>query len=869
MSEPGGPAAAGPPSLGALIEQVQRATDDNAEGRPTRARRRLRPALRALDAMPSTPEVARWRGRALTELAKCDFETRGGSRPILERLDAMLAEQDSVGGGWPGLGPAVAGLRGLLALRAGRQDDALRELDIAIAGSDEADPLDACRSLLNRGVLHMERGNLTAARGDLADCARRARQAGFVRLVFKAEHNLGYLSFVAGRMPEALALMEDAAAILPGPPRPTAIQDRARVLLEAGLVGVADTTLAEAAALFAEQHLPHDVAECELGRAECAMLRGDLVAARELALAAGQRFRRRGDDAWVIRSSLLALQADAEACAAAPDDDARVRARWASLSRSAGKLERLCLSTGRTIWASAAAYVRIESDLARGALRDPAVVLEALGPVRSSDPIAVRLHGRRIRAMLARAAGDRERAGRYVRAGQRDLGLHRARFGSLDLRTAGAVHGTGLADLDVSLALASGRPSAVLDAAERVRSVIGGTPRVNPPSDPVSAALLEELRELIDQNRGTRQHTPGDPRVARVEREAQRLKHEILARSWHESGRAGGDRAGRSVEVRRVLRDRPGGVVLDVLEHRGELLAVEVGDDHTALHHLGETASIAELVRRVHADLEVTANPLVPPDLRGVALNSLKHGMSALEARLVPALGAQGELVVVATGWLGVLPWSMLPSRIGRPTVVAPSVHHWMTYAGSASAIPSRVIAAAGPGLRHAEAEAEEIGRLWPGGEVVVGQEATVSRMIGLLGAPGIVHLAAHGRHEPDNPLFSSVRMADGPLFAHELDSGGGSPELVLLSSCEVGRASIRAGGEALGLASVLLRTGVGCVVAAVAPLPDATALRVMTRTHALLRSGVPVAQAVATATAEDAAETGVVAPLVCFGAPL
>ena len=116
----------------------------------------------------------------------------------------------------------------------------------------------------------------------------------------------------------------------------------------------------------------------------------------------------------------------------------------------------MCVSTGRTIWATAAAYVRIESDLARGVRStSPAAVLEALGPVRSSDPVAVRLHGRRIRAMLALEAGDRSRAGRYVRAGQRDLALHRSRFGSLDLRTAGAVHGMGLADLDVSLALAT------------------------------------------------------------------------------------------------------------------------------------------------------------------------------------------------------------------------------------------------------------------------------------------------------------------------------------------------------------------------------------------------------------------------------
>src|SRR5699024_2172704 len=122
---------------------------------------------------------------------------------------------------------------------------------------------------------------------------------------------------------------------------------------------------------------------------------------------------------------------------------------------------------------------------------------------------------------------------------------------------------------------------------------------------------------------------------------------------------------------------------------------------------------------------------------------------------------------------------------------------------------------------------------------------------IRLLASPGIVHLAAHGRHEPDNPLFSSVRLADGPLFAHELDAGEGAPQLVVLSCCEVGRSSVRPGGEALGLASVLLRAGVGCVVAAIAPLSDETALRVMTEQHGLLREGHPVAYALAQATAE------------------
>jgi tetratricopeptide (TPR) repeat protein len=869
MSPSRGPAAAGPSGLDAVVSAVGLAEADNGEARPERARRRLLAALEALDAIdPGNGEAAvvRVRARALTELAKSEAETGTRSRTAAERLDELVAS--GAGQVWPGLQPAIDGTRGLAALRAGRHDQALELLTAAIDAIDVADPVDGCRALLNRGVLHMERRALGPARADLAECARLSRQGGFERLLFKAEHNLGYLHFHAGHLPEALAQMEAAERSLPGPPRPTALRDRSDVLLEAGLVGVADSTLAEAAKMFAARRLARDVAECELGRAECALLRGDLAAARSFASSARRRFRRRGDEPWVVRATLLSLLADAASFAASPSDG-RTRSAWGALSRRAAVLEELCLATGRRVWQVSASYVRIEADLARGAVRDPATLLEELGPVRTDDPLAVRLHGRRVRAMLATAAGERGRAARYVRGGQRDLENHRARFGSLDLRTAGAVHGTALADLDMQLARDTARPAAVLEATERVRSVIGGSPRVKPPSDPETAELLWDLRQLIDSGRTAPALPASDPVRIRHMREAARLKHEILARSWHERGSARDERVTRSADVRRTVAERPGSVLLDVLEHRGELLAVRVDDSNLELQHLGAAADVAEQVRRVHADLAVLSNPLVPADLQGVARRSLETGLARIEARLASAMHAPGELVVVAGGWLGVLPWSLLPSRVGLPTVVAPSVHHWMTYSGTSGGRPVRVSAAAGPGLRHAEAEVKEIGRLWPGGDVVVGEDATVARMIELLASPGVVHLAAHGRHEPDNPLFSSVRLADGPLFAHELDMGGTVPDLVLLSSCEVGRASIRAGGEALGLASVLLRTGVGCVVAALAPLPDETALRVMTRTHALLRDEVPIAQAVAMAAEEERDQTGMLVPLVCLGAPV
>jgi CHAT domain-containing protein len=133
------------------------------------------------------------------------------------------------------------------------------------------------------------------------------------------------------------------------------------------------------------------------------------------------------------------------------------------------------------------------------------------------------------------------------------------------------------------------------------------------------------------------------------------------------------------------------------------------------------------------------------------------------------------------------------------------------------------------------------------------------------MGAASILHVAAHGVHQPENPLFSSVRMADGPVFAHELDRSHRAPEHVVLSACEVGLATIRPGDEALGLASVLLQLGTRSVVAGVARVGDEVAEQAMAGYHARLAKGADSAAALADALAD--VDTDVVPPFVNFGA--
>jgi CHAT domain-containing protein len=172
-----------------------------------------------------------------------------------------------------------------------------------------------------------------------------------------------------------------------------------------------------------------------------------------------------------------------------------------------------------------------------------------------------------------------------------------------------------------------------------------------------------------------------------------------------------------------------------------------------------------------------------------------------------------------------------------------------------------RVLAVAGPGVLHADREALAVAAGWRRGTALTGADASTESVRRAFQDHDVVHLAAHGRHDADNPLFACIELADGPLFAHELDGLHLPRSVVVLSACEVGGVTPGLGGEVLGLTSVLLRLGARAVVASVAPLPDAVAAELMPRLHAELRASDDPEGALALALA-DVTEP---VPLVCF----
>jgi len=107
--------------------------------------------------------------------------------------------------------------------------------------------------------------------------------------------------------------------------------------------------------------------------------------------------------------------------------------------------------------------------------------------------------------------------------------------------------------------------------------------------------------------------------------------------------------------------------------------------------------------------------------------------------------------------------------------------------------------------------------------------------------------------------------MADGPLFAYEIDPAEGLAGCVLLSACDAGLATTRPGDENLGMANVLLQLGVGTVVAGVARINDEVSAGVMGKVHEDLVQGIDVSSSLATRLHETLSRH-TPAALLCLG---
>lgn len=150
--------------------------------------------------------------------------------------------------------------------------------------------------------------------------------------------------------------------------------------------------------------------------------------------------------------------------------------------------------------------------------------------------------------------------------------------------------------------------------------------------------------------------------------------------------------------------------------------------------------------------------------------------------------------------------------------------------------------------LPAVERELAEVARILAEHEPIQVVSPTVQMFREQTRGARLLHLAAHGSLRRDNPTFSFIQMADGPLFVHDLVDLDLSGAHVVLTACSSGRAGAPVGDEWIGLARGFLQAGAASVVASLWPIEDGPTLELMRLYYGRLAAGEPPALALGSA---------------------
>ena len=729
--------------------------------------------------------------------------------------------------------------RALLLLRQGQAARALTAFDEAIGSLSDHNELGIAH--VNRGGVYLAQGQPVRAREDFRSARDHWRRVGRTHDVAIATHNLGYACFLLGDLVGALHHMGDSSPVLEASSpvmAATVNQDRAEVLIAAGRVEEGTAALRAASAAYGSRRMYQRQGEAELALA--LTLRGSYATASGAAARRAIRgFEKAQAEAWSARAESAWLCAEIEGG----------RQRAALLARGEALTSELEAQGLR--WR--AAGLRLE--LARAELRSggPETARPRLRPaVAARAPLALRLLDRDVRAELAAAEGRRANALQHLRAGLAELHAWQSSFGSLDLQTGVAGHGVRLGTRGLALAVESRKPSVLFEWSERARMLASRVQPVRAPEDEQIVADLAELRESAAAESGR------DP-----EREAT-LRQRVRERAWQHRGSGEVADPVTLDELRDALDD--GTALVAYVVTADQLVALVVSRDASAWVDLGGRAALDAMLGGLLPDLDVAATDL-PDAMAGFVRGALAERLDSLATLLVgPVLEAVRDRQVVLTpsGVLAGVPWTLLPGFVGRPVTVAQSATSWL----ARRTAPLRLATAgfvAGPRVARAEDEVVAAAKEWPDATVLVGERAYAAAASELAASVDVLHVAAHGRHAAENPLFSGLQLADGPWFGYDIDRLPSVPDVVLLSACEVGRSTVRWGEELIGMATVWLHAGARCVIASPAAVNDRAAYDVLVAVHQQLAAGVEPATALAAAVSAVAAGTAPV-PLVCFG---
>ena len=613
--------------------------------------------------------------------------------------------------------------------------------------------------------------------------------------------------------------------------------DRCAVLLAAGLAADALASGEQAIHDLEQAHArPAKRAEMMLTVANCALAAGRPEVAAERAKAAYRLFQAQQSSWWLAQCSLTLAQAR---YAAGPVSAQLLR----EAKRAAVRLD----AAGSTDAPQAHLLAgRIALDLGRADDAERHLGTAALSRMRG--PALARASCWLAQALRAQMLGD---PGRMLAACGRGLAIlddHRLTLGASELRAQATSRGAEIAQLAQRHAAGARRPRLLLSWSDRWRATALAVPAVRPLADAElnsSLAALREVTNRLDQARrqGSRSGSAQVEQAVLV-REQKRLEAVVRACAHRARGIAGSIRADLDVSL---LLDRLGPAQLvDIVDIDGHLHVLVCRAGRVRQFAAGRTAEAVEAAAFARFALRRLARSRPGDDLASASAILAATGPKLQEALLGPAASylADGPVIIVPPGLLHAIPWSLMPALRERVVSVAPSAAAWLRAAATDPPARRRVTLARGPGLSTEGAELTDLERLYEDVTMFSDGAATAENVLHGLDGAWLAHIAAHGTFRADSPLFSALRMHDGPLTVYDFERLKRAPYRLVLSSCDAGAVAPAGADELLGLVSSLLPLGTAGVIASTVPLNNVAVVPVMLDLHRALRSGTTLAEA-------------------------
>ena len=723
--------------------------------------------------------------------------------------------------------------RGTMLWILGRHAAALADFRRAVSVLQRVDDtLWTARALNGRGLVYLALGSPARADQDFVVAGRLLADSGRELDVVHTVMNRGVAAFRSGDLPAALAFLDDAAARYRsfGWPTPALSFDRCDVLLAAGL---ARDALAEADAAIREiervRGWATKRAELLLTAASSALAAAQPQAALERARAAHRLFRSQ-QSAWgqvhaklvVVQAQYAVIAASGRLLAAASDAADRLTALGSAEATQAQLLAgRVALDLGR----------RADADR----------YLSAAAQSRRRGPAMSRVAGWLAEALRADAAGDSRWLQIACRRGLAVLDEHRWTLGASELRAQATAHGAELAALVQRRAAAMHKPRLLLTWSERWRATALAVPAVRPPVGAGFDANLAALRQVMSQLEEARRQ--GEP-TASLEREQLRLEKAVRATSLRTKGSVVPAR--HVIDIGELLDQLGAAQLVEIVDIGGTLQVLLCGSGRVRQLTAGSTADAIRAADFARFALRRLARARSGDDVASAAavLAVVGPRLEAATLGAAAALLRDGPLVVVPPGRLHAIPWALLPALARRPFSVAPSAGAWLRAHSARPPVRQHAVFARGPGLVTDGAEVPVAARMYDDVTALSGAAATTTRVLRALDSAWLAHLAAHGTFRADSPMFSSLRLHDGPLTVYDFEQLQRAPYRLVLSSCDSGVLAPAGADELLGLVSSLLPLGTAGVIAGVAPLNDHAAVPLMIDLHRNLRAGQTLAEA-------------------------